>query len=102
MSLEKAIRYGKERRRVYRKSAAFDRSCRHHGSCPWCRANRLYSRIKAETAARQQEDELLTDWLNIAAASFTFWDNEADRMYDDYDGERRRQHMEVTDEKTSE
>lgn len=53
MSLERAIRHGRERRRVYRKSAAFDRSCRPGGNCPWCRANRLWSRVRAERAARE-------------------------------------------------
>lgn len=40
MSLDKAIRYGKEKRRPYRGSKAVDASCRNHGSCPWCRRNR--------------------------------------------------------------
>ena len=36
MSLDKAIEFGKEKRKQYRKSKAFDRTCRNHGSCPWC------------------------------------------------------------------
>ena len=43
MSLNKGIESGKEHRRAYRKSKAFDRSCRNHGvlrllpkqSIPW-------------------------------------------------------------------
>jgi hypothetical protein len=40
------------RKRPYRKSRAFDASCRCHGGCPWCRENRLYQRRKLEAAAR--------------------------------------------------
>ena len=39
--LDKAIEHGKEHRQPYRKSKRFDRSCRNHGSCPYCRDNRL-------------------------------------------------------------
>jgi hypothetical protein len=34
MSLDKAIKTGKEHRKPYRGSKAFDRSCRNHGDCP--------------------------------------------------------------------
>jgi hypothetical protein len=40
MALDKAIKYGKEKRRPYRKSKAFDPSCRNHKSCPYCRGSR--------------------------------------------------------------
>ena len=40
MTLNKAIEYGKEHREQYRKSKLFDRTCRNHGSCPWCYSNR--------------------------------------------------------------
>jgi ferredoxin len=43
MSLNKAIRYHKEKRSPYRKSKAFDHSCRNHGSCSYCRSNRLHA-----------------------------------------------------------
>ena len=42
MSLDKAIKHGKEKRKPYRKSKAFDRTCRNHGSCPWCANNRKH------------------------------------------------------------
>lgn len=38
--LDKGISSGKEWRKEYRKSQAFDRSCRNHGSCPHCSRNR--------------------------------------------------------------
>lgn len=46
MSLDKAIKHKKERRKPYRGSKAFDCSCRNNGSCSWCRDNRLYKNIK--------------------------------------------------------
>ncbi len=42
MSFDTAIHYGKEHRRPYRKSARFDATCRHGGSCPYCRSNRTH------------------------------------------------------------
>ena len=42
MSLDKAILHGKEKRKPYRKSKAIDRTCCNHGSCPWCKRNRLF------------------------------------------------------------
>lgn len=48
MSLDKAIEHGKEKRKPYHKSKAIDKSCRNHGSCPYCEQNRLYKFKKAE------------------------------------------------------
>jgi len=42
MSLDKAIEHKKEKRKQYHGSKAIDRSCRNHGSCPWCKENRLH------------------------------------------------------------
>ena len=42
MSLDKAIQFGKEKRKPYYGSKAFDRTCRNHGGCPACHGNRLY------------------------------------------------------------
>ncbi len=46
MSLDKAIKYGKEKRKPYRKAKAIDKSCRNHGSCKWCEENRTYKNKK--------------------------------------------------------
>jgi hypothetical protein len=46
MSLDKAIRHGKEHRKDYRGAAAIDRSCRNHGSCPYCKRNRALDRYE--------------------------------------------------------
>ena len=42
MSLDKAIEHGKERRKPYYGSKAFDYTCRNHGSCQWCVENRKH------------------------------------------------------------
>ena len=42
MSLDKAIEHGKERRKPYYGSKAFDHTCRNHGGCPWCEENRKH------------------------------------------------------------
>ena len=30
----------------YTKSKAIDKTCRNHGSCPWCFGNRMYKNLK--------------------------------------------------------
>jgi len=45
--LDKAIEHGKEHRKPYRKAKAFDRSCRNHGSCPYCANGRQFKHRKA-------------------------------------------------------
>jgi len=40
MSLDKGIKHGKEKRKPYKKSKAFDASCRNHGGCPYCESSR--------------------------------------------------------------
>lgn len=42
MSLDKAIKSGKEHRTPYSGSKAIDTSCRNHGSCPYCTGNRKH------------------------------------------------------------
>jgi hypothetical protein len=55
MSLDKAIAHGKDKRKPYRKSKAFDPSCRNHGGCPRCEGNRLYQQRKAVESAQDGE-----------------------------------------------
>lgn len=52
--LTKAIEHGKEKRKEYRGSKAFDPSCRCHGGCPWCLENRMYKFKKRELAMEQR------------------------------------------------
>jgi len=42
--LDKAIKYGKEKRKPYRGAKAVDRSCRNHGDCPYCANNRKHTK----------------------------------------------------------
>lgn len=51
MALDKAIKYGKERRKSYTRSRAFDASCRNHGGCGWCESNRTFFDKKHRNAA---------------------------------------------------
>ena len=60
MGLEKAIEHNKEHRKPYRGSKAIDCTCRNHGSCDWCRENRLYARKKVE----EKMEKDLTDFEN--------------------------------------
>lgn len=55
MSLDKAILHGKEKRKPYRGSKYFDRSCRNHGRCKWCRDNRLHKHRIAKERFLEKE-----------------------------------------------
>ena len=57
MSLDKAIKYGKEHRKEYRGAKSICCSCRNHGSCSWCEANRRYQALKEETRTLDELDE---------------------------------------------
>lgn len=59
MSLDKAIKYGKEHRKPYTGSKAFDCTCRNHGSCPCCQGNRAYSTKKRQESMKAREEEAL-------------------------------------------
>lgn len=55
MSLDKAIKYGKEKRKPYRGAKAIACGCRNHGSCEYCKENRLHKFKKS--ALRGLTDE---------------------------------------------
>ena len=65
MSLDKAIEFGKEKRKQFRKSKSFDRTCRNHGSCPWCEGNRTYQARKEHK--RIQSLEKLEEYEEVPA-----------------------------------
>lgn len=46
MSLDKAIKHGKEKRKPYYKSGRFDKTCRSHGGCPYCYGNKMHKHRK--------------------------------------------------------
>lgn len=60
MALDKAIEHGKEHREPYRGSKAIDRTCRNHGSCEWCKANRTFKSKRR----RKRAEEALRDFFN--------------------------------------
>ena len=45
----------KDWRKPYKKSKAVDRSCRHGGSCDWCKSDRLHNK---ESQELNQEDQI--------------------------------------------
>lgn len=55
MSLDKAIKYGKEHRKPYRGAKAIDYTCRNHGSCEYCKDNRLHKFKKDELIIEEKE-----------------------------------------------
>lgn len=48
MSMDKAIASGKEHRKPYKGAKAIDATCRNHGSCEWCKGNRLHKFLKKD------------------------------------------------------
>lgn len=79
MSLEKAIKHGKEKRRPYYGSARFDHGCRNHGSCKYCMCNRTFSTRRARAKTEDQIDEWFGYWgypdpsdADAAAANDTY------------------------------
>ena len=55
MTLEKAIKYKKEKRKKYYKGKAVSKQCRNHGACDWCRENRLYSSKVREMKFKEEK-----------------------------------------------
>ena len=54
MSLNRAIKSGKEHRKQYTGAKAVDAKCRNHGSCKRCRGNRIYKNDKRKLAWEQK------------------------------------------------
>lgn len=57
MCLEKAIVSGQEHRKPYHSAKAVCFNCRNHGTCDYCRGNRLHGTRKREVAANERQDE---------------------------------------------
>lgn len=45
------------RKRAYTGSKRFDRSCRNHGSCPWCTRNRTIHTLRLNDRAEDARRE---------------------------------------------
>lgn len=58
MTLDKAIEHKKEKRKPYTGAKAIDHTCRNHGSCGWCKENRLYKNIKKLESMNEKAREL--------------------------------------------
>lgn len=59
MSLDKAIKHGKEKRKPYRRAKAVDSTCRNHGSCDYCRGNRTIKAKKAKAELDSKMEEFM-------------------------------------------
>lgn len=59
MGFEKAILHGKEHRKPFRGAELVDKTCRNHGSCPYCKENRTFKNKRAE----EDSFKKLKDWL---------------------------------------
>ena len=57
MSLDKAIKYGKEFRKPYYGAKAFDSTCRNHGSDDWAKENRMIQSKKEKEKAESKIKE---------------------------------------------
>lgn len=57
MSLDKAIKYGKEHRKPYYGAKSVSCACRNNGSCDYCRSNRMIQTMKerAKTKAKLKD-----------------------------------------------
>lgn len=60
MSLDKAIKHNKERRKTYRergKSGEYDITCRPNGGCPYCLSNRMNKHNRKQEHAEDLEND---------------------------------------------
>jgi hypothetical protein len=60
MSMYKAIEHGKEHRKPWRgkaRSKNIDGTCRNHGSCEYCKCNRLHKFTRDLETANAKLDE---------------------------------------------
>ena len=83
MSLDKAIKYKKERRKQYRGAKAIDGTCRNHGSDDWAKDNRLYQINKelermSKNIKEYQEGEMMGEDLIIE-----YMDGKVENIYVD-------------------
>lgn len=62
MSLDKSINNGREKRKQYKGSKLIDHTCRNHGTCKYCRDNRLYKfKIKEQIAKDKINEEMFKE-----------------------------------------
>lgn len=56
MSLNKAIKHNKEKRKQYHGAKAVSKSCRNHGNCEYCLNNRTYKNKKRKEKSDYNEN----------------------------------------------
>jgi len=61
MSFDKAVEFGKEKRKKFRRSKAVDVSCRNHGACLYCKLNRTHSNVLREITANEKLREYMKE-----------------------------------------
>lgn len=73
MALDKAIEHGHDHRKPYRGSKAFDKTCRNHGSCGWCKDDREHKNKKRQAATDARLEDYMCenqmtieDWIRDA------------------------------------
>ena len=59
MSLEKAIKYKKEKRKLYNGAKSVDPACRNHGGCPYCEENRLHK----DNVSKEKQKEMIKEYF---------------------------------------
>lgn len=65
MSLDKAIASGKEHRKPWigrNRSKNIDCTYRNHGSCEYCKSNRLYQRSKTDMKSKEALKDMVDGW----------------------------------------
>ncbi len=85
MSLDKAIEHGKEHRKPYYDCRAIDATCRCHGSCDWCRRNRVHKnerRAPADDPDYEEYEHLRDDPMYDPDTSWP-WDLYLEWWYPD-------------------
>lgn len=65
MSFDNYYPNRKDHRSKYYDSRDVDRTCRSHGSCPWCKDNRLYKRRKMEEDLDYEDDGQPDDYTEF-------------------------------------
>lgn len=55
MSFDKKYPNRKDHRKPFRGSKRFDHTCRNHGSCPWCRDDRLIQARRDEPPDEREQ-----------------------------------------------
>lgn len=65
MSLDKAIKHGKEKRKPYRGAKAIDPMCRNHGGCPACAKKRQYKIKRREPLEEEERREKMSYDVSI-------------------------------------